>query len=90
MDQPKPTFDACPGPCARERISIPGCPECREGKVYRQREPKTLIRIVGQAPLKATVFEMETAAEPAGAKWLLARRDGKARAKWLLADPPIR
>jgi hypothetical protein len=27
--------------------------------VYRQREPATLIRIVGQAPLKATVFEME-------------------------------
>src|SRR5882672_8242418 len=35
------------------------CPECREGKVYRQKEPKTLIRIVGQAPMKATVFEME-------------------------------
>jgi transposase len=35
------------------------CPECREGRVYRQKEPKTLIRIVGQAPLKATVFEME-------------------------------
>jgi transposase len=53
------------------------CPECRAGRVYRQKEPKTLIRIVGQAPLKATVFEMErlrcnaccqmfTAAEPAG------------------------
>jgi len=53
------------------------CPECRKGRVYRQKEPKTLIRIVGQAPLKATVFEMErlrcnaccqmfTAAEPAG------------------------
>ena len=50
-----------------EKVSIqhaqlkPGdpCPECREGRVYRQREPKTLIRIVGQAPLKATVFEME-------------------------------
>jgi hypothetical protein len=53
------------------------CPECRQGRVYRQKEPKTLIRIVGQAPLKATVFEMErlrcngccqvfTAAEPAG------------------------
>jgi transposase len=35
------------------------CPECKEGKVYRQREPATLIRIIGQAPLKATVFEME-------------------------------
>ncbi len=32
------------------------CPECREGGVYRQKEPATLIRIVGQAPRKATVF----------------------------------
>src|SRR4030095_11468079 len=47
-----------------EKVSVqhaqlkPGdpCPECREGKVYRQKEPATLIRIVGQAPLKATVF----------------------------------
>jgi len=68
-----------------EKVSVqhaqlkPGdpCPECREGRVYGQKEPKTLIRIVGQAPLKATVFEMErlrcnaccqmfTAEEPAG------------------------
>jgi transposase len=35
------------------------CPECREGRVYRQKEPATLVRIVGQAPLEATVFEME-------------------------------
>jgi transposase len=68
-----------------EKVSVqhaqlkPGdpCPECREGRVYRQKAPKMLIRIVGQAPLKATVFEMErlrcnaccqmfTAAEPAG------------------------
>jgi transposase len=35
------------------------CPECRAGRVYRQKEPATLIRIVGQPPLKATVFEME-------------------------------
>jgi transposase len=35
------------------------CPGCGEGKVYRQREPATLVRIIGQAPLKATVFEME-------------------------------
>lgn len=49
------------------RVSIPHvalqsgdpCPECREGKVYRQKEPATLVRIVGQAPLQATVFEME-------------------------------
>jgi transposase len=35
------------------------CPECREGKVYRQKQSKTLIRIVGQPPLQATVYEME-------------------------------
>ena len=51
------------------------CQECGEGKVYRQKEPATLIHFVGQAPLKATIFERErlrcnacgqifTAAEP--------------------------
>jgi len=35
------------------------CPECREGKVCRQKEPATLVRFVGHAPLEATVFEME-------------------------------
>lgn len=35
------------------------CPECGEGKVYRQKSPATLVRIVGQAPLETTVFEME-------------------------------
>jgi transposase len=35
------------------------CPECGEGRVYRQKKPATLIRIVGHAPLSATVFEME-------------------------------
>ncbi|HMC58572.1 MAG TPA: IS66 family transposase [Candidatus Solibacter sp.] len=54
------------------------CPECREGRIYRQKEPATLVRIVGKAPLEATVFEMErlrcnacgevfTAAEPENA-----------------------
>jgi transposase len=54
------------------------CPGCREGRVYRQKEPATLVRIVGQAPLQATVYEMErlrcnvcgevfTAAEPESA-----------------------
>jgi transposase len=50
-----------------ERVTVrhetlqPGdpCPECGAGKVYRQKEPKTLVRIIGQAPLKATVLEME-------------------------------
>jgi transposase len=51
------------------------CPECHRGKVYRQKEPATLVRFLGHAPLEATVFEMErlrcnacgevfTAAEP--------------------------
>jgi transposase len=51
------------------------CPECPKGKVYTQKEPKPLVRIVGQAPLTATVYELErlrcngcgqvfTAAEP--------------------------
>jgi transposase len=35
------------------------CPGCGEGRVYRQKDSSTLIRIIGQAPLKATVFEME-------------------------------
>lgn len=35
------------------------CPECRRGKVYRLKEPSTLVRFVGHAPLEATVFEME-------------------------------
>jgi transposase len=35
------------------------CSECRKGKVYRQKKPKTLIRITGQPPLEATVYEME-------------------------------
>jgi len=49
------------------RVSIPHatlhsgdlCPECREGKVYRQKEPAALVRFVGRPPLEATVFEME-------------------------------
>jgi len=49
------------------RVSIPHatlqpghtCPECGKGKVYRQKEPATLVRIIGRAPLETTVFEME-------------------------------
>src|SRR5258707_6473573 len=35
------------------------CPSCETGKVYQQRQPKTIIRVVGKAPLEATVYEME-------------------------------
>lgn len=35
------------------------CPECRKGKVYSLKVPAFLVRIVGQAPLGATVYELE-------------------------------
>jgi transposase len=35
------------------------CPGCLKGKVYEQQEPRRLVRIVGQAPLSATVYELE-------------------------------
>jgi transposase len=35
------------------------CPECQEGKVYAQKEPGLLVRVVGQAPLQATVYQRE-------------------------------
>ena len=35
------------------------CPGCEKGKVYAQKEPRTLVRIVGQAPLAATVYELD-------------------------------
>ena len=40
---------------------MPGdaCPECPKGKVYAQKEPRALVRIVGQAPLAATVYALE-------------------------------
>jgi hypothetical protein len=35
------------------------CPACDQGNVYTQKEPKVLVRIVGQAPLAATVYSLE-------------------------------
>jgi hypothetical protein len=35
------------------------CPECGKGNVYGQKEPKVLVRIIGQAPLAATVYLLE-------------------------------
>jgi transposase len=35
------------------------CPGCLKGKVYEQQQPRCLVRIVGQAPLTATVYELE-------------------------------
>ena len=50
-----------------ERIKIPHgslksgdhCPECLQGKVYPQKDPGLRIRVVGQAPIAATVYELE-------------------------------
>lgn len=35
------------------------CPECGQGNVYAQKEPKVLVRVTGQAPLAATVYSLE-------------------------------
>ncbi len=35
------------------------CPECPKGRVYAQKEPRPLVRVVGQAPLAATVYALE-------------------------------
>lgn len=50
-----------------ERIQVPheslhpgdGCPECQEGTLYQMTRPATLIRIVGQAPVPAKVYELQ-------------------------------
>ncbi|MCP4061658.1 MAG: IS66 family transposase, partial [Pseudoalteromonas sp.] len=35
------------------------CPKCETGKVYVMAEPRKLVRIKGQAPIDATVYEFE-------------------------------
>jgi uncharacterized protein with PIN domain len=35
------------------------CPACGKGKLYPQQEPETIVRVVGQAPLAATIWELE-------------------------------
>ena len=36
------------------------CPECLKGKVYARKDPALRIRVVGQAPLAARVYELES------------------------------
>ncbi|MCU0874516.1 MAG: transposase [Pirellulaceae bacterium] len=36
-----------------------GCPECQEGTLYQMAQPATLIRIVGQAPVPAKIYELQ-------------------------------
>jgi transposase len=75
VDQPDPGESAGPGHGRNGAAAFTGahrvalahatlhsgdrCPACRQGRVYRQKEPATLVRFVGHAPLEATVFEME-------------------------------
>jgi transposase len=35
------------------------CPECLKGKLYLQKEPATIVRVTGVAPLQAKVYELE-------------------------------
>ena len=49
-----------------EKIRVPhgslghgdACPDCGEGKVYTQADPRVLVRVKGMAPLRATVYEL--------------------------------
>jgi transposase len=50
-----------------DRIHVPhaslnsgdSCPECKKGQVYEVARPGMLIRITGQAPVQATVYELQ-------------------------------
>lgn len=52
---------------AAHRVPVPhaflasgdSCPKCLEGKLYAQRDPGVLVRVVGRAPIEATVYELE-------------------------------
>ncbi len=35
------------------------CPECGKGKVYEMKAPGVLVRVVGQAPVQAKVYELQ-------------------------------
>ena len=39
--------------------SAPRCPDCQKGKVYEVAKPGVLVRIVGQAPVQARVYELQ-------------------------------
>jgi hypothetical protein len=38
----------------------PTCPKSHQGKLYELKTPRTLVRIVGKAPLEATIYEQQT------------------------------
>ncbi|MFH1107887.1 MAG: hypothetical protein V1790_01625, partial [Planctomycetota bacterium] len=47
-------------PVAHESLkSGDPCPECQKGKVYEVAQPGVLVRITGQAPVRAKVYELQ-------------------------------
>ena len=50
-----------------EKIAVPhqslrpgdGCPECQQGTVYETGRPGVLVRIVGQSPVQAKVYQLQ-------------------------------
>ncbi len=50
-----------------EKVPVPhpsleagdGCPDCRRGTVYNMAQPRVVVRLVGQAPVKATVYQLQ-------------------------------
>jgi DNA-directed RNA polymerase subunit RPC12/RpoP len=35
------------------------CPECHAGRLFKLRTPAVLLRLKGQAPIAATIYELE-------------------------------
>jgi transposase len=35
------------------------CPKCEKGKIYRQKQPKVVVRMMGSAPIQAKVWSLE-------------------------------
>jgi len=70
---------------AAHRIPVPHawlssgdrCPKCLEGKLYAQRDPGVLVRIVGQAPIAATVYDWKSCAVVCAWKYSQPRRRRK-------------
>jgi transposase len=45
---------------AHEQLQVgDSCPGCWKGKVYEQQDARLLVRIVGQAPIAATAYELQ-------------------------------
>jgi len=67
--EPKPGHGRNAAAAYRKARRIPGphtgltpgdrCPRCLKGKVYRQKDPALRIRVIGQAPIEATIYELE-------------------------------